>query len=265
MNFKKFKAYYSPWTFAVIDEFLNNKEILNLKKEILRFDKFDDKVMGNRSRINKGSSNFYKILKESKNIKNFYKKINSARFYKKIYSLFEEEKLGWLPKANFFKYSKDFFGEQKFSLKEILIKQLAVMNLIKSNMNLDIDFSVSKKGYYRAPHRDRDTRVLSFLLYLNNVKKNHGGSLEIHQAKTDRYNQNHYSRFPKKKEIIKKKNILAKAGRLVIFFSSPDSYHAAEKIKKDKIKRVFIYGSYSLNRKVYWKKKNNGYKLNTIR
>ena len=265
MDFKKFKASYSPWTFAVVDEFLNKKEILSLKKEILKFDSFDDKVMGNRSRINKGSRNFNKIFKESKNIKSFYNKINSAKFYKKIYNLFEEKKLGWRPEADFFRYSKDFFGEQKFSFREIIIKNLASMKLIKSNMNLDIDFSVSEKGYYRAPHRDRDTRVLSFLLYLNDVKKDHGGSLEIHQIKENKKSQSSYPRFPKNSEITKKKNILAKAGRLVIFFSSPDSYHAAAKIKKEKIKRVFIYGSYSLNRKVYWKKRKNEHKLNSIK
>ena len=36
-------------------------------------------------------------------------------------------------------------------------------------------------------------------------------------------------------------------------------------IKKEKIKRVFIYGSYSLNRKVYWKKRKNEHKLNSIK
>ena len=41
---------------------------------------------------------------------------------------------------------------------------------------------------------------------------------------------------------------------MIIFLSTPDSYHAAEKIYKDKLKRVFIYGSFSLNKKVAWTK-----------
>ncbi len=43
---------------------------------------------------------------------------------------------------------------------------------------------------------------------------------------------------------------------MVVFFSSPNSYHGAEKIKKDKIKRIFIYGSYSLNKKSNLEKKS---------
>ena len=260
MNFKNIKINYEPWTYAVVDNFLSKKEILNLKKEIINFKSFDDKVMINRNRINKGSDNFNKIIQHSKNIKKLYNRINSQKFYQKVYNFFDPLKIQWTPEADFKKYSKNFFGEQKFSLKEKIIKKLSLLNIINSTLNLDIDFSVSKKGYYRSPHRDRDTRVLSFLLYLNTVNKEHGGSLEIHQSNKNKKLQDDYSRFPEKNQIKKIKKIQAKAGRLIVFFSSPDSYHAAEKIKKDKIKRVFIYGSFSLNKKVVWKRLNDDYK-----
>ena len=84
--------------------------------------------------------------------------------------------------------------------------------------------------------------------------------MEIHQSNKNKKLQDDYSRFPDKNQIKKIKKIQAKAGRLIVFFSSPDSYHAAEKIKKDKIKRVFIYGSFSLNKKVVWKRLNDDYK-----
>ena len=149
---------------------------------------------------------------------------------------------------------KNFYGEQKFSFKEKIIKLLSYLNLIKTSMNLDIDFSVSEKGYYRSPHRDRNTRVINFLIYLNTIKKEYGGSLEIHEFKHNKSSQESYSRFPAKNDVKCVKKINAKAGRLVVFSSSPNSYHAAEKIKKDNLKRVFIYGSFSLNKKVNWKK-----------
>ena len=46
-----------------------------------------------------------------------------------------------------------------------------------------MDFSVAKNNYYREPHHDKDTRILSFLIYLNNTKASNGGSLEIYEFK----------------------------------------------------------------------------------
>ena len=45
MNYKNKKTYYSPWAFTVIDNFLTKKEISKIKKEILKFGYFDDKVI----------------------------------------------------------------------------------------------------------------------------------------------------------------------------------------------------------------------------
>tara|TARA_B100000214_G_scaffold348922_1_gene301371 strand:- start:3234 stop:4010 length:777 start_codon:yes stop_codon:yes gene_type:complete len=256
MNFKKIKTYYKPWAFAVVNNFLSRQEILNVKREILKIGNFDDKVMVNRKRVNKGSTNFEHLTKKSKAIKKLYKKINSVNFYRKISQIFENEKLEWIPNDEFSVYSENFYGEQKFSLKEKIIKKLSFLNLIKTSMNLDIDFSVSEKGYYRAPHRDRDTRVINFLIYLNTMDSNCGGSLEIHKSKINKNKQEDYNRFPKMNEVRCVKKIQPKAGTMVVFSSSPNSYHAAEKIKKNNLKRVFIYGSFSLNKKVLWTKNN---------
>ena len=229
--------------------------MLEIKKEILRFRNFDDKVMVNRKRVNKGSENFKNLTEKSNAVKNLYQKLNTPQFYRKLSNFFDNKKLEWVPSANFSTFSKNFYGEQKFSLKEKIVKLFSNLNLIKTTMNLDIDFSISEKGYYRSPHRDRNTRVLNFLIYLNTIKKEYGGSLEIHELKHTKDSQESYVRFPPKNDVKCIKKINAKAGRLVVFSSSPNSYHAAEKIKKDNLKRVFIYGSFSLNKKVNWKKK----------
>ena len=39
------------------------------------------------------------------------------------------------------------------------------------NVNLDIDFSVSRGGYRLRPHRDDVTRLYNFLIYLNDIPK----------------------------------------------------------------------------------------------
>ena len=43
-----------------------------------------------------------------------------------------------------------------------------------------------------------------------------------------------------------------KIGQIFLFTSSPDSYHGVSKFTSDNQDRVFIYGSYSLDRKVIW-------------
>ena len=42
------------------------------------------------------------------------------------------------------------------------------------NVNLDIDFSVSRGGYRLRPHRDDVTRLYNFLIYLNDIQKKNG-------------------------------------------------------------------------------------------
>ena len=254
MNLKRRQIYYDPWPFMVVDNFLGKNDILRIKNEILNYKNYDDKVMTNRKRINKGSENFQYLTKKSKAVKKLYNQINNEKFYKKIRNFFKDEKLDWIPSEKFSSYSKDFFGEQKFSFKEKIIKGLSFLNLIKTSMNLDIDFSVSEKGYHRPAHRDRETRVMNFLIYLNSFNKKFGGNLEIHKSKFFKHNEKDYPRFPEKGETRLVKKIPPKAGIMIIFLSTPDSYHAAEKIYKDKLKRVFIYGSFSLNKKVAWTK-----------
>jgi Rps23 Pro-64 3,4-dihydroxylase Tpa1-like proline 4-hydroxylase len=252
MNLEKNKVFYEPWSFAIIEDCLNKKEISQVKKEIVNCTNYDDRVMVNRKRIHKGSKNFQYLTKKSKAVKKIYNHMNTEKFYKKVRNLFDLSKLNWIPDSKYSSFSKNFYGEQEFSIKEKVIKKLSSLKLIKTSMSLDMDFSVSEKGYFRIPHRERDTKVMTFLIYLNTMKKAHGGALEIYKSKKNENFQNKYSRFPKKTEIKFLTKMPPKAGRMVIFFSSPDSYHAAEIIKKSNLKRVFIYGAFALNKKVSW-------------
>ena len=42
---------------------------------------------------------------------------------------------------------------------------------------------MSKRGYFREPHRDRSTRIINFLIYLNSIPRKNGGILEIFKTK----------------------------------------------------------------------------------
>ena len=117
-----------------------------------------------------------------------------------------------------------------------------------------MDFSVSDKGYNRGPHRDRDSRVINFLIYLNDLKNNDGGKLFFYKVKKN-YKRFKYPRFPNASKLNVLKSFPAKKGLAVFFPSSPDSYHSVSKFLGNTVKkRYFIYGSFSLNKPVVWKK-----------
>jgi hypothetical protein len=253
MNFEKKNYFYKPFPFIIIKDFMNKDFSTHLKNEIINFDNYDDKVMVNRKRIYKGSKNFNKLLLSSKCASQIYNNLNSIEMFKFFYNLFDLKKSNWKVKDNLGNFSKNYFGKQEDTIYESIVKFLALKNIIQTRINLDIDFSMAGKGYNRGPHRDRETRVLNFLIYLNDFKKEDGGDFQIFDYKNnDKIKYNNYPRFPKEDLVLPVHSILPEQGKLVLFLSTPNSYHAAGEFLRNDKKRVFIYGSYSLNKKATW-------------
>ena len=255
MNLNNPKIFYSPWPHLIIEDFLEEDFSLSLKEEILNFKNTDDKVMVNRERINKGSNNFKKIINTKNNANVIFKFLNNIDTFKKIYNYFNGDKIEWIVSDKLENFSETYYGKQYDSFLEKLTKLMVSKKIFSTCINLDFDFSVSGKGYYREPHRDRDTRILNFLIYLNSFKEDDGGAFELYNHKDNSsHEQNSYPRFPDNNSLDYEKSIYPKQGTLVAFLSTPNSYHAASELICNKNKRVFIYGSYSLNKKVNWKK-----------
>ena len=255
MNINNFNISYEPWPHIVFENFLNNQQCEAIIKEILNQPKYDDKVMVNRNRIFKGSKNFDNILSKSPNMKNIYEYLNKFKTFNVLNNLFDHSKIQWKLNEKIFSFSDNYSGKQKDDLFENLIKFLSNKKLIKTTMNLDIDFSVSGEGYARSAHRDRETRVLNFLIYLNEFNKEDGGLFELYDNNYLDFDfQDQYPRFPEIKKLVVKKSILPKVGKMIVFLSTPNSYHAASQFLSKSKKRIFIYGSYSLNKKTIWSK-----------
>jgi len=241
----------SPFPLLIINNFIDKKLSKELASEINKTKSFDDLVMNGRFRVNKGSNNFKNLLKNSIKLKKFYNSINNYNFYKKLYKLLNDnfKKENWELNNNISRYSKKNYGLQK-GVK--LTKNLEKI-FKKNTLNLDIDFSSCANGYYRSPHRDRDSRVINFLLYLNNVKKKEGGQLEVYDIKKNNL-IDHYPRFPNIKNLKKVQNLRPISSTFIFFKSTPNSYHGVSKFKSITNKRTFLYGSFSLNNIVKWKK-----------
>ena len=104
-----------------------------------------------------------------------------------------------------------------------------------------MNYSLALKGYKLNTHTDKKTRMIVFLLYLNELEDK-GGDLEI-------YSQN---KSPHKKFSIER-SFKPKAGKLIIFLSNPISFHNVSKIEKENTKRYFCYGAYTAKTDIEWR------------
>jgi len=253
MDNNNFKTVEADYPIIYFDNFLNKDEAKALCDEVEDFSNFDDLVMNGRNRVNKGSANFYKYLEKYPNVFKLYNDLNSEKNFLNFKNLlFREKKMeksSWKPQIVPYEYSNDDYGEQRFNIFKYLRKTNIVSNFFSKKINLDIDFSKSQYGYFRNAHRDRDTRIISFLIYLNTIDENEGGAFEVYNIKKD---VKKLPRFPKLAEVEKSQKFPPKAGQLFIFLSSPNSYHGVSKFLSHNKSRIFIYGSYSLDRKVKW-------------
>lgn len=254
LNKTKFKSIKAPYPIGFINNFVDQKNCKKLSEEISNFSSFDDLVMNGRNRVNKGSQKFKEYLNTSPSLNSLYNQLNKKKIYSKMKNLLDDLPASkkWNVKIDTPNFSKENYGEQSFNLIKLLRKTRIVASFFKNKINLDIDFSKSSYGYFRKAHRDRDTRIISFLLYLNSINKHEGGQFQVFKLKREFNKQKNLDRFPDENSIIKLFSFPPKAGQLFMFTSTPDSYHGVSKfLSKDK-KRIFIYGSYSLDRSVKW-------------
>ena len=76
--------------------------------------------------------------------------MNDIDTFKKIYNYFDTDKIDWTTEENLENFSQNYYGKQYDSITEKLIKFLVSIKILNTSLNLDFDFSVSGKGYYRS-------------------------------------------------------------------------------------------------------------------
>lgn len=255
LRIEKLKKFKNNFPILFANNAISNHVCESLVNEISSSETFDDLIMGGRSRINKGSKNFKEYINKSKISKKLFHLFNSKNFYNKIENVFKKnfKNQSWVNL-----YPPKLFNTKKFTIKKKInsteLKALLGKNYKHSNVNLDIDFSVSKEGYRLRPHRDDITRLYNFLIYLTDIPKKNGGCLTIYKKKAKKNIRKSFKRFPKMSELEIVKSFTPKKGTVVFFQSTPNSYHGVKRfIEKNCPKRFFIYGSYAQNTPVIWK------------
>lgn len=252
---KNFKKINNPFPLMLIDNFLNEEEA-NEAIKTLQASNFDEIVNEGRKNIRMGTPNFSELMQKRNiinEIQNFFNKKQTFQFlYSHLLQISNESKENFYIKElpnnfnqKFFEYKRSIH-KANFSKRLINYlnnKFLFLKKLEKNFFYLETNYSIATKGYKLPTHTDKKTRILVFLLYLNDLKKSSGGGLEIYSQK-DQIDKKNFSL---------ECEFQPQCGRLIAFLSNPISFHNVGSIF-DKSQRYFCYGGYTSNKNLDWLK-----------
>lgn len=244
-----------PFPLIIYNDFLKDSENDEIYSAIKSNEEFDTEKFGGRKQLRMGSKNFQNLLEKNICLNKLSKFLNNENTFKYLLN-----EINNLPnkKKYVFEMNNDMsydanpdvsFFTKKNSLKNKIIYNLKnLFSNDKNKISLQIDFSLSKKGYTREPHTDKPTRILVMLIYFNNLTKEDGGTLDIYKY---RLKKEKYTSHPSESEIEKKHSFIPKSKSLIIFQSNPESVHSVSEMLTDK-ERVFAYGAYTMKYPVNW-------------
>ena len=161
---QKNTTYYTnnPFTVFEIDNFLNDKEYLDLLKSFPNENLFGASKEGNA--INPDNPVYSKHLKKYPEWKIFIDKLNSDKFINSAY-LFSL-------KANI--KSRGLRALRKWTTKNFIFP----LNKIFKRVSVEAHFTVLRKGEYLNPHTDATSKLLSMIFYFaeDNTKLSENGT-----------------------------------------------------------------------------------------
>lgn len=254
--------------YVVIDNFLSKELASELVKQVnenIDFDK-QAKIHNNRSILTSTSIDFVKLLSASKVWRELEEKINSKYFLNFCCDKMNISSSNYCLE-NFFKKNKknsvfkeisekrtktvSTFGLLKYLLYRIYLNTIRKIKFLKFFLSkkqpLELLFDVSKagNGYFNRIHRDSDSRLVVFLLYLNSLDKTNnsrGGELIFHRLVKNDINL----ATPDSSSCEAIQTIHPEAGKLVIFLNEDNSYHSVSKMENQNLPRYFLYGGFTL-------------------
>ena len=262
-----------PFPYTIIENALPAEQLRQLLDEFPKnTDEFQN-VMGGRLRLGSDEPDFYNFIDESKAWGKFYETINSEVFKDNILNIFEHH-----IKNNVTHFNQNTLVFDPNYLKRLAtgthgkltkIKRQQVHNVstkdlisiiisrLKSRLFLTnlqklfqskqtkcyfhLDVSEANLGYEREIHHDNDDRILAFVFYLNSPKNMKGGQFLIHEYAETRKREN-YQSHPNDKDMRTVRIIEPKENTLVIFLSTPNSYHSVPRVSACEETRKFVYG-----------------------
>jgi len=254
--------------YKVVDKFITPEECRRLISDFESFTPASSfRWHGGRKLIPNTSDEYKQLLEKSKSWKRLTDRINSSHFIKDIMTYLEIDSNKYIFFPFLYKFSR-LFGKftkrasmpvrnnnvlflsfwilYSLSIKACIFLVSKFLKIFNRNIGeLLFDASSARNGYSREIHRDSDSRVFVFLLYLNSPLDNNcqGGDLLIHKLiEPDKDPKPQ----PLENECTISEVISPRAGRLVVFENNRYSFHSVSKMINHSDERFFCYGSFTL-------------------
>ena len=116
---------------------------------------------------------------------------------------------------------------------------------------MHLDISEANVGYQREIHHDSDNRLSGMIFYLTDQDDMKGGQFAIHEYIKDTPLERCVPQ-PDESEMKLSNLITPQKNTLVLFLSTPNSYHSVPIIKSLKKTRKFVYAGISCKSSNLW-------------
>lgn len=258
--------------YVVLKNFIDKKTCESLIQGANKFIDYNNHIVihKNRIMINASNSEYSELLKSSIHWDNLNKKFNSPEFLKFCLDKININSENFCLK-DFFKIKNPSFNQKIYkricNSKTKLVPDISLVKFLLYRFYRNIyrnikfskifypktkpvellyDYSRAGDGYSIEVHRDSDSRLAVFLLFLNSLPEDSnatGGNLHFHKLIKEDKNLSR----PSNESCEEIEKIKPEPGTLVIFSNENDSYHSVSEMKgfKDKY-RYFIYGGFTL-------------------
>ena len=203
------KIYLNPFPYLFLKNFLTQKDISKINKELPSFKEIDGADI-----LYQSTSKTKKTLLPNSSI---YKDLVKKKSFKKINFLFKK-----LQPVIINKFSKEIIKHVK---KEYQNKKL----------NYHSSFSVMKNGYEKSAHLDRRDHLIHMILYTFSQNKK-GGEICMNKPKKK---EKVYDIFPNKKDLEVYKKHEVDSNSCIIILNVPWAYHSVLRYKGNSDRKYF--------------------------
>jgi len=280
LNFSQMKIFDQPYPYVIIENFLEKNDLANLLTQFPKNTSSFQNVMGGRYRLASDQAEFYEYLRNNETWQNFYSALNSKAFIKNVIDIFSDKIGKYNPTYDFktFSFDYDFLRRVNSSnflrnmdacqihetiskdlLKIVLFRvikkftsYLRINNFLsQKELYLHLDISEANVGYQREIHHDSDNRLSGMIFYLTDQDDMKGGQFAIHEYIKDTPLERCVPQ-PDESEMKLSNLITPQKNTLVLFLSTPNSYHSVPIIKSLKKTRKFVYAGISCKSSNLW-------------
>lgn len=283
LNFKNLQYYSDPFPHAIFKDVLSEKDLEKITSEFPSDTSQFQKVMGGRFRLSSDEKRFYEFLENAKGWSELYSALNNEQFANFVTNLFKHDASSYGPTGDFSKFNFDQSwlrtrisskSEKIASINRSQVHEVRSVDLLKimlfriakrislntnvapktniDELYLHMDISEATVGYSREIHHDNDDRYAAMVFYLSDKGDMVGGEFGIHKYKEGRDIKD-CEPHPKVEETELVKLVAPEKNMMVLFLSTPNSYHSVPEVKDTSESRKFFYAGLTVKKAHAWK------------